>query len=86
MAEPQRKTAPLDNGSTLSSPRIERLRELYAQLDDPVAQELRTDAELNAICHEIFAIHDAILAAPASGASRSTPRPPSTGIATVTQE
>ena len=51
----------------LTSPRIERLRELYAKLEDPVAQARRTDGELNAICDEVYAISDDILASPAGG-------------------
>lgn len=52
---------------TVSSPRIERLSELYARLDDPAARERRTDADLDAICDEVYAITDNIMVAPAPG-------------------
>ena len=51
----------------LTSRRIERLHELYAKLNDPVAQERCTDAELNAICDEVDAISDDILTSPGAG-------------------
>jgi hypothetical protein len=50
-----------------TSQRTKRLRVLYANLDDPVAQAHRTDADLNAICDEIYAISDAITDSPAPG-------------------
>jgi hypothetical protein len=68
VANPQRSaTAAHGYGAGgLTSHRIQRLGELYAQLDDPAARDDRNDAEPNAICQEVYAIHDAILAAPAS--------------------
>ena len=51
----------------LTSRRIERLHELYTKLNDPVAQERCTDAELNAICDEVYAISDDILTSPGAG-------------------
>ena len=51
----------------MTSPRIERLRVLYAQLEDTEALCDRTDADLNNICHEVRAISQEVEALPASG-------------------
>ena len=51
----------------LTSPRIERLRVLYAQLEDLEDRDDRTDADLNYICDEVRAISQEIETAPASG-------------------
>ena len=63
MSDPARLSTP----ATGTSPRIERLRELYAKLENPKAQERGTDTELNAICDEVYAITDDIMVAPEPG-------------------
>lgn len=53
------------SAGAITSPRIERLRVLFARLD--ALPENYTDADMNRLCHEILAISDAILASPAAG-------------------
>jgi hypothetical protein len=52
-----------------TSQRIERLRVLYAQLDEIAAAPAAafTDDDLNPVCDEINAISNTIMAAPAPG-------------------
>lgn len=68
MSKAQR-TAPAANdaGGLLTSQRIDQLRELYAKLEDPIAQERRTDAEINDICGDVYAISDDIMRSPVPG-------------------
>lgn len=49
---------------SLTSPRAERLRALYAQLDN--LPEDSTDDDVNRICHEVYAISDDIMTSPAA--------------------
>ncbi len=53
----------------ISSPRLDRLRALFAHLDEIAAAppEAFTDADLDPVCDEISAISDDIIAAPSPG-------------------